>query len=579
MIRRDMAFVALLLTIAGFAAGCSKSGGGTTLATVGDYKITAAEFKDYYLPSSKQFATADEEFADRRAKLDSLIVKRLFVQAAYDKGIDKSEELARVVLANKEKFLLDVLYQREIADKSVPTAAEVRAFYNNLQYKVRAYHILVEDLDTAKMIRQRLMDGENFEKLAYKYSIDPSAKRNRGDLGYFTWGTMVPEFEKAVFAMKVGEISQPVKTEYGYHIIKLIDRLPNDQRFDFESMRPDIEHQLLNQKRQQLAMDYFKYIKQKYAITVDTSICDYLIHKREALYPPLLLKTLPRGDFDLDQLDRDEKELVLATWDGGQMTVLQYLEKIKDWPQERKPAFDDYKGIADAVFNVDRIDLLAQEAYRQGLDNDPEFVRRMKLFRELTMADIMRNDSLPAPEAPPEDSVRAYYDEHIDQYTTPAKIHVFEILLSDEMQAQNLKKNIHSLSVFKEKAMDLTERSGKRASAGDLGYIERRWFPEIFDAANKLGVGEIGGPVVTGGRYSIFYVADKLEPAVKDYLEVKPQITQLLQRQAKQDVVTKWIDARKKKVDINVDKDALWSTIDVDKYHATAPTEAQKPGS
>ena len=84
---------------------------------------------------------------------------------------------------------------------------------------------------------------------------------------------------------------------------------------------------------------------------------------------------------------------------------------------------------------------------------------------------------------------------------------------------------------------------------------------------------------MTGGRYSIFYVADKLEPAVKDYLEVKPQITQLLQRQAKQDVVTKWIDARKKKVDINVDKDALWSTIDVDKYHATAPTEAQKPGS
>ncbi len=577
MTKRDIAIAAVLITFAGIITGCGKSGGGTTLATVGDYKITTDEFNDYYKPMNRQFPTADEEFADRRANLDSLIVKRLFVQAAYDKGIDQSEELARVVLANKEKFLLDVLYQREIADKSVPTAAEVRAFYNNLEYKVRAYHILVEDLDTAKMIRQRILDGENFEKLAFQYSIDPSAKRNRGDLGYFTWGTMVPEFQKAVFSMKVGEISEPVKTDYGYHIIKLIDRLPNDQRFDFESMRPDIERQLLGVKRQQVAADYFKYISDKYKITVDTSICDYLIHKREGLYPPMLLKTLPRGDFDLEQLDRDEKELVLATWDGGQMTVLQYLEKIKDWPQERKPPFDNYKAMADAVFNVNRLELLAQEAYRQGLDNDPSFVRRMKLFRELTMADIMRNDSLPPPDTSSEDAIRAYYDEHIDQYTTPEKIHVFEILLSDEMQAQNLKKKIHSLEEFKEKAMDLTERSGKRASAGDLGYIERRWFPEIFDAAKKMGIGEIGGPVVTNGRYSLFYVADKLEPAVKDYLEVKPQIAQLLQRQSKQDEIQNWVADQKKKVDINVNEDALWTTIDVDKYHAN--DKAQQPGS
>ena len=577
MTKRDIAFFSVLLLVAGFAAGCGNSGGGTTLATVGDYNITTQEFNDYYQPMNRQFPTADEEFANRRASLDSLIVKRLFVQAAYDKGIDQSEELARVVLANKEKFLLDVLYQREIADKSEPTAAEVRAFYNNLEYKVRAYHILVEDLETAKEVRKKLMDGENFEKLAYDYSIDPSAKRNRGDLGYFTWGTMVPEFQQAVFSMEVGEISEPVKTDYGYHIIKLIDRLPNDQRFDFESMRPDIERQLLTVKRQQLANDYFKYIREKYAIHIDSSICDYLIHKREGLYPPMLLKSLPQGDFDLDQLDRDEKELVLATWDGGQMTVQQYLEKIKEWPQERKPPFANYKAMADAVFNVNRVEILAQEAYRQGLDNDPDFVRKMKLFRELTMADIMRNDSLPTPPAPPEDTIRAYYDEHIDEYTTPAKIRVFEILLSDEMQAQNLKKSIRSLQSFKEKAMDLTERAGKRASAGDLGYIERRWFPEIFDAARKLGVGEVGGPVVTNGRYSLFYVADKLEPVVKDYLEVKPQIIQVLQRNLKQEAVQKWVDEHKKETDIEVDEDALWTTIDVEKYHA--PGDAQQSGS
>lgn len=576
MRKTNILLAALFVVMIGLAAGCGDSGG-SKLATVGDYAITAEEFNDYYQPLSRQFPTAEEEFAHRKATLDSLIVKRLFVQAAYDKGIDQSEELARVVLANKEKFLLDVLYQREISSKSQPTPAEVRAFYNNLEYKVRAYHILVEDLDTAKALRQQLDDGANIEKLAYEHSIDPTAQRNRGDLGYFTWGAMVPEFQEAAFSLEVGEISEPVKTDYGYHVIKLIDRLPNDQRFDFESMRPDIEQQLLTVNRQRLSNDYFKYIGEKYEISVDTAICDYLLHKREKLYPPLLLKTLPRGDFDLEQLDRDEKELVLASWDGGQITVMEYLEKIKDWPLERKPPFDNYAAMAQVVFNVNRIEILAQEAYRNGLDNDPEFVRKMKLFRELTMADIMRNDSVQVKSNSSEETIRAYYDEHIDEFTTPAKIHVFEILLSDEMQAQNLKKQIRSLDKFKELAMDMTERSGKRASAGDLGYIERRWFPEIFDAARKMGIGELGGPVVTNGRYSLFYVADKLEPVIKDFLEVKGQITGVLRRQSRLEAVSTWIEEHKKETEIEINEDALWATIDADKYRF--PEDAAQTGS
>ena len=576
MRKTDYILGAVLVVAIGLIAGCGDSGG-QKLATVGDYSITAEEFTDYYAPISRQFPTADEEFAYRKANLDSLIVKRLFVQAAYEKGIDQSEELARVVLANKEKFLLDVLYQKEIAAKSQPTPAEVRAFYNNLEYKIRAFHILVEDLDTANVLRQQMVDGANIEKLAFEHSIDPTAQRNRGDLGYFTWGAMVPEFQQAAFALEVGEISEPVKTDYGYHIIKLIDRLPNDQRFDFESMRPDIEQQLLGANRQRLSNDYFTYINDKYKITVDTAICDYLLHKREQLYPSLLLKTLPRGDFDIDQLDRDEKELVLATWDGGQVTVLEYLEKIKEWPVERKPPFDNYEAMAQVVFSVNRVEILAQEAYRNGLDNDPEFIRKMKLFRELTMADIMRNDSVLVPQNITEAAIRTYYDEHIDEFTTPAKIHVFEILLSDEMQAQNLKKQIRSLQKFKELAMDMTERSGKRASAGDLGYIERRWFPEIFDAARKLGIGELGGPVVSNGRYSLFYVADKLEPVVKDFLEVKGQITGVLQRQSRQSAITKWVEDSKEKTEIEINEDALWATMNVDKYRS--PEDAGQSGS
>lgn len=85
--------------------------------------------------------------------------------------------------------------------------------------QVRASHILVDKLSVAQEIKAELEQGASFTKLAESYSNCPSKKRG-GDLGVFGKGQMVPEFEKAVYSMKVGEISDPVKTKHGYHIIK-----------------------------------------------------------------------------------------------------------------------------------------------------------------------------------------------------------------------------------------------------------------------------------------------------------------------------------------------------------------------
>ena len=86
--------------------------------------------------------------------------------------------------------------------------------------EVRASHILVKKEDKAKWIYDQIKKGGDFEKLAKEYSDCPS-KANGGDLGYFGKGQMVGEFETAAFSMKEGEISKPVKTQFGYHIIKV----------------------------------------------------------------------------------------------------------------------------------------------------------------------------------------------------------------------------------------------------------------------------------------------------------------------------------------------------------------------
>lgn len=554
-----MAAAAVLLSL----VGCGTND--NVLAVVGDYEITVDEFENFF-NADFTYASSEEEMEKRREVLDTLIVTRLLVEGAYEKGIDQSQELARVVLANKDKLLVDVLAHRRVSEKSDPTGPEMREYWEKQEFKIRASHILVSESDTAQMLIGRIEAGENFDKLAHEYSIDPSANKNKGDLGYFTWGQMVDAFQEAAWGMEPGQVSSPVKTRFGYHIIKVVDRLPNEYRTDFESMKNDIKQQLTSVKRRRLGEAYFEEIRERYVIRIDTATCDYLMHKREMVYPPQLLKTLPRNDFDPAHLDRSESELVMATWNGGQMSISEYLTLAGEIPSTLKPDLDDYDSLAVIIFNMKLSDILILEAHSDGIDNDPLYIDKVRLLKELSMADIMKNDSVAVLPPPDDEQTRQYYDEHIDEFTDPARIHVYEILLSDELKAQKLSKEIRSRQAFKSQAMDLTERPGKRADGGDLGFVERRWFTEIYDAAIEADVGSVVGPIANGGKYSVIYVEDRIEAVLKDYLGQKRLIVQTIVARQKSDAIAAWVSERKQTTTIDINEEALRASIDLDKY-------------
>lgn len=119
----------------------------------------------------------------------------------------------------------------------------------NEEEQVQASHILVEDEETAKEVKEKVDAGEDFAELAKEYSTDPGSKDNGGDLGYFGKGKMVKEFEEAAFALEVDGVSDIVKSENGYHIIKVTGKKEAKEAV-FEDVKEEIKETLFNKELQ-----------------------------------------------------------------------------------------------------------------------------------------------------------------------------------------------------------------------------------------------------------------------------------------------------------------------------------------
>jgi peptidyl-prolyl cis-trans isomerase C len=160
--------------------------------------------------------------------LDFLIEMKVVAQKAKADKIDQSDEFKRRMAYVQQRVLMQQLMVVEA--KKVASDAALKKYYDEQigQIKpveeVRARHILVEGEDDAKKIAARIKGGEDFAKVAKEVSKDPGSGAEGGDLGFFTKDRMVPEFAETAFAMKAGDISAPVKSQFGWHIIKLEER-------------------------------------------------------------------------------------------------------------------------------------------------------------------------------------------------------------------------------------------------------------------------------------------------------------------------------------------------------------------
>lgn len=274
----------LLLAVAIFVslAGCG-SKDSRVLAKVDDQVITVKEFNDKIdrLPSQYK----DIISSQKRKFLDDIIMEELLYKKAINDKIDKERETQDVIKEAAKKIIIARLIEKEVEKKVSVTDDEARRYYDEhseeflLPERWRASHILVDTLTEANDIETKLKSGASFEELAKEYSKDPTAKIG-GDIGYFSKGQLVADFEKECFVLKVGEISQPVKTQFGYHIIKLTDKKdPSVQ--DFEGVKELIKRELARNKKKDILAGIMADLKKKAKISINEKVADQEFGKGE----------------------------------------------------------------------------------------------------------------------------------------------------------------------------------------------------------------------------------------------------------------------------------------------------------
>jgi peptidyl-prolyl cis-trans isomerase C len=210
-------------------------------------KVNGAEIRQ------SDVALAEEELGPSLAQMDPatkkdnvlsfLIDMKIVAKAAEEKKVENNEDFKKRLAFTRNRLLMDSLLATE--GKAATTDEAMKKVYEEAskqitgEQEVHARHILVETEDEAKAIEAELKKGADFAELAKKKSKDPGAS-DGGDLGFFTKDQMVPEFSAVAFALEPGKISDPVKSQFGWHVIK-VEEKRNRQAPAFDQVRPQIE--------------------------------------------------------------------------------------------------------------------------------------------------------------------------------------------------------------------------------------------------------------------------------------------------------------------------------------------------
>ncbi len=270
MKKKFFAVLIFIFILSCAAYGAEAETGDKIVARVGSSDITEREVLEFIQPFGQQAMMMYADEQGRKMIIDDVITMRLYALDAEANGLDKTPEFIATLENTKRAMLAQAAMKKQIDGLTV-TDEDAKKFYDEnptlfvQPEKIHARHILVSGDENLAKVQEELKT-KSFDVVAKEYSIDTGSAVNGGDLGEFPKGVMVPEFENAAFALKnPGDVSEPVKTQFGWHIIKLEGRTP-ESKVSFDEVKARIIQELRERNTQEALQNKAKELEDKYKV-------------------------------------------------------------------------------------------------------------------------------------------------------------------------------------------------------------------------------------------------------------------------------------------------------------------------
>lgn len=386
--------------------------------------------------------------------------------------------------------------------------------------RIRASHILVSyrdpegniDTVTAKAkldtVISLLKEGKSFEEVAAQYSDDPGSKNQGGDLRYFERRQMVKEFDEAAFNLDVNELSEVVRTQYGYHIIKVTEK-PEYPSFDSE--KETLKKVFQNTLYQQQYDSLVNKLKNKYNYNLNEETFNLITEYSD---------TIKVGD-DNPYVEKFA-DSVLISYAGKKIAAGEFLKRLETGNEYNNKKIDSLL-LSDAVDNISADLVLEEEALRLD-ETDPRFASLMEDYKNGILIFKLQTDEVWNKLKIDSTSLYNFYEENKEKYAWSDRVNFSEIYSTSDSLIQEYYNLLQRGADFDSLAAAVTENKELKNKAGNHGFVEVNR-SDLSRKAYNFEVGEISQPIKNGQGYSIIKVKAKETSRLKSFEEAKPMVS------------------------------------------------------
>lgn len=511
------------------------------LATVGNHNITLSEFDERYNNYLTSTGVKDN-IVVRNAVLDNMINEILLFYYDDNEQVLNNSQYLKELEETKVRTILAYLKDQEVYAKITVTEGEMREAFSRVNEEIAARHLFAKTEDEANNLYELAKIGVDFETLAKQVFTDSILRNNGGYLGYFTWGDMDPAFEDAAYSMQVGEISPPVKTLYGYSIIKLEDRITNPLLTEsaYQSKKSQLENVIKMRKKEPSEKAYLDNILNESELTFNDETLEIIL---ENFHSGIV--------FDSDNFDLQQRECVKFWNKVYSQTEIE--QSIVELPVDQKNRIMSIESLKAAIKGILLKDILYNIAVSKGYDTAAVVLskiekNKMNIFFNYKKDEIISSAQLP------DSIIFKYYKDNIHLFLTESELNLQEILVDNEELADSIVDLLNAGSDFGELAKKFSLRKWSADNDGIMGYAPISKFGNYRNLFWDSQLCEVIGPIEIELFFGIFKVLGKEESKPKDFDEVREKVTKASQYEHQTEILKEYIGEIRSKVNIRVDE-------------------------